>query len=150
VEREPPPRIPHTPVHAVLRSTLETALDVIVIVLLLMLLAITVEVLWRIGTLIVARETPYAMLVSHIVFVLVLAELYRTLIFYLREHRVSIALIVEVAIVTTLQHLLLSSAQAFDVQRVLGDSLLLLVLGALLAMERLFGRLSGATDTSAH
>ena len=150
MEREPPPRIPHTHVHAVLRSTLETALDVIVIVLLLMLLAITVEVLWRIGTLTVARDTPYATLVSHIVFVLVLAELYRTLIFYLREHRVSIALIVEVAIVTTLQHLLLSSAQEFDVERVLGDSVLLLVLGALLAMERFFGRLSGATDTSAH
>jgi uncharacterized membrane protein (DUF373 family) len=36
------------------------------------------------------ESTPYPTLLSHIVFVLILAELYRTLIVYLREHRVSV------------------------------------------------------------
>lgn len=43
------------------------------------------------------QNTPYPTLLSHIVFVLILAELYRTLIFYLREYCVSVVLIVEVA-----------------------------------------------------
>ena len=44
---------------------------------------------------------------GQIVYVLILAELYRTLIFYLREHRVSVALIMETAIVTTVNELIL-------------------------------------------
>jgi uncharacterized membrane protein (DUF373 family) len=84
------------------------------------------------------------------VFVLILAELDRTLIVYLREHRVSVALIVEVAIVSTVQDLMLKSAHEYDPQRVFGGALLLLVLGGLLALERYFGRLSGVSDTSAH
>jgi uncharacterized membrane protein (DUF373 family) len=126
------------------------AQDAVVVVLLVMLLAITVQALWKLGQMIFYESTPYPTLLSHIVFVLILAELYRTLIFYLREHRVSVALIVEVAIVSTVQDLMLKSAHEFEQQRVFGSALLLLVLGGLLALERYFGRLSGTSDTSAH
>jgi uncharacterized membrane protein (DUF373 family) len=59
-------------------------------------------------------------------------------------------LIVEVAIVSTVQDLMLKSAHEFGLQRVLGGALLLLVLGGLLALERYFGQLNGASDISAH
>jgi uncharacterized membrane protein (DUF373 family) len=144
------PTIPHTQIHRFLRRTLEMAQDAVVVVLMVMLLAITVQALWQLGRMIFYESTPYPTLLSHIVFVLILAELYRTLIFYLREHRVSVALIVEVAIVSTVQDVMLKSAHEFDLQRILGVALLLLVLGGLLALERHFGRLSGASDTSAH
>ena len=145
------PDIPHTQVHYLLRRTLETAQDAIVVVLLIMLLAVMGQTLWNLGLMIAQPGTKYPALVSQIVFVLILAELYRTLVFYLREHRVSVALIVEVAIVSTVQDLILKSAhEEFEVQRLLGSAVLLLVLGGLLASERYFGQLSGASDTSAH
>ena len=79
--------IPHTQVHYLLRRTLETAQDAIVVVLLIMLLAVMGQTLWNLGLMIVQPGTTYPTLVSQIVFVLILAELYRTLVFYLREHR---------------------------------------------------------------
>ena len=144
------PTIPHTQMHRFLRRILEMAQDVVVVVLMVMLLAITVQALWQLGQMIFYESTPYPTLLSHIVFVLILAELYRTLIFYLREHRVSVALIVEVAIVSTVQDVMLKSAHEFDLHRILGVALLLLVLGGLLALERYFGQVGGASDTSAY
>jgi uncharacterized membrane protein (DUF373 family) len=79
-----------------------------------MLLAVMVQALWQLGQMIVHYNTPYPNMLSHIVFVLILAELYRTLIFYLREYRVSVVLIVEVAIVSTMQALILKSAHEFE------------------------------------
>jgi uncharacterized membrane protein (DUF373 family) len=142
--------VPHTQVHDYLRRILETSQDVIVVVLLLMLLIMTLQALWKLAQMIFQESAPSPTVLSQIVFVLILAELYRTLIFYLREHRVSVALIVEVAIVVTVHDLILRWAHEYVEPRVLGSALLLLVLGGLLAMERYFGRLSGASDTSAH
>jgi uncharacterized membrane protein (DUF373 family) len=67
-------------------------------------------------------------------------ELYRLLIFYLREHRISVALAVEVALVTTLREVMVKEAHDLEWLRLLGVSLLLIVLGGLLAMERWMGR----------
>ena len=142
--------IPHTQVHHFLRRTLETAQDGIVVILLVMLLAVTVQALWKLAQMIFESTTSYSTVLSQVVFVLILAELYRTLIFYLREHRVSVTLIVEVAIVSTLQELILKSADHFDAARVYSSAVLLLVLGTLLAMERYFSRLNDTSDTSAH
>lgn len=142
--------IPHTQIHHVLRRGLETAQDAVVVLLLVMLLLVTLQALWRLGQMVLEPGTPASDVLSQVVFVLILAELYRTLIFYLREHRVSVALIVEVAIVSTVQELILKSAHHFEAARVYSSAALLLVLGALLAMERYFGRLSGTSDTSAH
>jgi hypothetical protein len=76
--------IPHTQVHRFLRRTLEQAQDVVVVVLMVLLLAITVQALWTLGQMIYDQNAPYPTLLSHIVFVLILVELYRTIIFYLR------------------------------------------------------------------
>ena len=52
-------------------------------------------------------------LLSEVVFVLILTEVYRLLIFYLREHRISVALTIEVALVSTLREVMLKGAHEF-------------------------------------
>ena len=85
------------------------------------------------------EEASTSQLLSEIVLVLILAELYRLLIFYLRDHRISVALTIEVALVSTLREVMLKGAHEFEGLRLLGISLLLVVLGGLLAMERRMG-----------
>jgi uncharacterized membrane protein (DUF373 family) len=98
----------------------------------------------------VAAATATPQLLSEIVYVLILTELYRLLIFYLREHRISVALTVEVALVSTLREVMLRGAHEFDWPRLAGLSLLLTVLGALLFLERWTGRrLNDPCDTDA-
>ena len=84
-------------------------------------------------------------------FVLILAELYRILIYYLREHRGAVALMVEVAIVSTLQDLILRNGHEFSMTRVYGSCRLLVVFAGLLIVERWFSHLRNEmTETSAH
>jgi uncharacterized membrane protein (DUF373 family) len=132
--------IPHTQVHALARRTLENAQDLVVIGLMVLVLVLSGQALWRLGGMAVLAEVAPARLLSEILFVLILTEVYRLLIFYLREHRVSVALAVEVALVSTLRELMLKGAIEFEWQRLLGLSLLLVVLGSLLALERWMGR----------
>jgi len=143
--------IPHTQIHGWLRRGLEMAQDAVVILLMLLLIAIALEALAHLARMtFVERATP-PVLLSEVVYVLILTELYRTLIYYLREHRVSVSLMLEVAIVSVLRDQILSTAQSPEWPRVLSGSLLLLVLGALLAVERWFARArSDASETSAH
>ena len=82
------------------------------------------------------EAAPTNLLLSEIIFVLILMEVYRLLIFYLREHRVSVVLTVEVALISTLQELMLKGAHEFEWPRLVALSLLLVVLGGLLALER--------------
>jgi uncharacterized membrane protein (DUF373 family) len=69
------------------------------------------------------------------VLVLILVELFRTMIFYLREHRVSVSLMLEVAVVSELREILLNPPTTLGTQ-VLGNALLLAVVGTLLLADR--------------
>jgi uncharacterized membrane protein (DUF373 family) len=79
-------------------------------------------------------------LLSEILFVLILTEVYRLLIHYLSDHRISVALTIEVALVSTLREVMLKGAHEYEWIRLLALSLLLAVLGGLLATERWMGR----------
>ena len=59
-------------------------------------------------------------LLSDIIFVLILMELYRLMIYYLREHRISVALTVEVALVSILREVMLKGAYGFEWLRLVG------------------------------
>lgn len=145
-----PRLIPHTQVHTALRRTLEHAQDVVVVVLMALLIGITARALWHLFTMAFLSSTAYPVLLSQVVFVLILTELYRTLVFYLREHRVSVALMVEVTIVSTLQDVILKHTHEFEWNRIVGDAVILTVLGGLLALERGLARTHQSSDTSAH
>lgn len=143
------PPVPHTQVHHVLRRSLELAQDVVVIGVMVMLLGIALLALVQLFRLAVMPSAPKVIL-GQIVYVLILTELYRTLIFYLREHRVSVALIMETAIVTTVNELVLIGHDG-PPQTYLALAALLLVLGGLLALDRWQARLrDDINHTSAH
>jgi uncharacterized membrane protein (DUF373 family) len=132
--------VPHTQIHMLVRRTLENLQDVIASLLMLLLILLALQTLWRIGRMAVVEAAATNQLLSEIIFVLILMEVYRLLIFYLREHRVSVALTVEVALISTLQELVLKGAHESEWLRLLGLSLLLVVLGGLLAAERWIAR----------
>jgi uncharacterized membrane protein (DUF373 family) len=142
--------VPHTQVHWAARRTLENLQDVIASLLIVLLFGLSLRVLWSLARSVVTGDATPSDLLSQIMFVLILTELYRLLIFYLREHRVSVALAVEVALVSTLREVMLRGAHEFDATRMMAVSLLLVVLGGLLAAERWMGRgRNGVCETDA-
>lgn len=123
-----------------MRRTLENLQDVIAALLIVLLFGLSLRALGRLAHVTLAEPGPTGQAISEVMFVLILMEVYRLLIFYLREHRVSVALAIEVALVSTLREVMLKGAHEFDAPRLLATSVLLVVLGALLAGERLIGR----------
>jgi uncharacterized membrane protein (DUF373 family) len=144
--RDEPRAIPHTQVHSLVRRTLETLQDVLATLLMALLLVLSLQALWWLARLAVVGLVATTELLSEIVYVLILMELYRLMIYYLREHRISVALMVEVALVSILREVMLKGAYEFEWPRLLGLSLLLGVLGGLLALERGMGRWRNETS----
>jgi uncharacterized membrane protein (DUF373 family) len=72
---------------------------------------------------------------SDILFLLILVELFRLLIIYLQEHRVSIGVAVEVSIVSVLREIIVRGVLETPWSQVLVACLFLLVLGALLIIR---------------
>ena len=101
--RDEPCATPHTQVHSLVRRTLEVLQDVVATLLMLLLLVLSLQALWRLAQMAIAGLAATTELLSDIIFVLILMELYRLMIYYLREHRISVALTVEVALVSILR-----------------------------------------------
>jgi len=72
---------------------------------------------------------------SDILFLLILVELFRLLIIYLQEQRVSIGVAVEVAIVSVLREVIVRGVLETNYSQVLATCAFLLVLGALLIVR---------------
>jgi uncharacterized membrane protein (DUF373 family) len=134
-----PGAVPYTQVHMLVRRALENLQDVIASLLMVLLILLAVQTIWRIGRMALVEGAPTNQLLSEIIFVLILMEVYRLMIYYLREHRVSVALTVQVALISTLQELVLKGAHESEWLRLVGLSLLLVVLGGLLTAERWMG-----------
>lgn len=128
--------VPHTQIHTLARQMLEHLQDVVAFLLMMLLLGLALQTLWRLAMMGFVEAAPMNQVLSEIIFVLILMEVYRLLVFYLREHRVSVVLTVEVALISTLQELMIKGAHEMEWLRIVGMSVLLLVLGGLLAMER--------------
>ena len=125
---------PHTDIHDVLRRAFELAQDAIVASLCVILLGVMAFSLWSLGRIAFVEMRPAAEVLSQIALILILVELFRSLIFYLREHRVSVTLMLEVAIVSEVREILLYPPAALGTQ-VYGNALLLAVLGGLLYLR---------------
>ena len=67
-----------------------------------------------------------------ILFVLVLVELFRLLLIYLEKHRISVATMVEVGIVSTLREVILRGALHIEWQQLLVVCAFILALGMVL------------------
>ena len=128
-------RPPHTDIHDVLRRVFELAQDAIVASLCAVLLVIMAYALWTLIQFTFVQLRKPSEVLSQVVLLLVLIELFRTLIFYLHEHRVSVALMLEVTIISELREVLLNPPIALGTQ-VYANALLLAVLGTLLYGDR--------------
>ena len=75
--------VPHTQVHTLVRRTLENLEDMIVFLLMALLLLLSLQSLWRLARMALSGSAASSQLLSEVVFVLILTEVYRLLIFYL-------------------------------------------------------------------
>ena len=78
------------------------------------------------------RGTDFALVVGDILFILVLLELFGLLLVYLAEHRVTVATMVEVGIVSTLREVILRGALHIEWQQLLVVCAFILALGMVL------------------
>lgn len=72
---------------------------------------------------------------ADILFLLILVELFRLMVIYLQEHRVSIGVAVEVSIVSILREVIVRGVLEAPASQILSACALLLVLGALLLIR---------------
>jgi uncharacterized membrane protein (DUF373 family) len=128
--------VAHTDIHYALSRYFEWAQDAIAASLAIIVLLVMAQALWTLALLALFQGREPRIVLPQIVLLLILVELFRTLIFYLREHRVAVGLMIEVALISVLRELLINPPGASSS----GDltvALVLLVLGALMVADRL-------------
>jgi uncharacterized membrane protein (DUF373 family) len=113
------------------RKYLELIQDVIVLGLCAALFIAMMIKLFHLGQ-VLLRDTDFSAVIADILFILVLIELYRLLIIYLDEHRISVSTMVEVGIVSTLREVILTGAMEVDWRQMLVMCAFILTLGLLL------------------
>ena len=114
-----------------LRKYLELVQDVIVLGLCAALFVAMLIKLFHLGKSLLGG-TDFSAVIADILFILVLIELFRLLIIYLEEHRVSVATMVEVGIVATLREVILKGAMQIEWRQMLVLCAFLLTLGVVL------------------
>jgi uncharacterized membrane protein (DUF373 family) len=128
--------------HAVTRRYLDLTQDVIVLGLCAMLFIAMGIKLVHLGERMM-QGTDFSLVIGDILFLLVLLELFRLLVIYLEEHRVSVSTMVEVGIVSTLREVILRGALHVDWRQLLVICGFILTLGVVL-------RYAGIRSTSSH
>ena len=91
------------------------------------------------------KPLNFQSITSDILSILILVELFRLLIVYLQEQRISIGSAVEVSLVSALREVLLEGVVAIPLDELLGISVFLIVLGGLLWLRAsMFEKFSSA------
>lgn len=114
--------------------TLEFIQDVIVVSLCIGLFSFMVIQVWDMF-LSLLPPLDFHVVTADILFLLILVELFRLLIIYLQEQRISIGVAVEVAIVSALREVIVKGVLETDWSQVLATCAFLLVLGVLLVLR---------------
>ena len=138
--------VPHTDVHRLIGGFLEHIQDIIVVALGIILFALMARTLQGMLEDIAAPELDFRTVISEVLFMLVMIELVRLLVIYLREHHVAVDVMVELGIVSTLREVVLRGVVELQWQEIIALALLLLALGLLLRFGdlRLRGPLQGS------
>jgi uncharacterized membrane protein (DUF373 family) len=117
--------------HAAVRKYLDLIQDVIVLGLCAMLFVAMGIKLFHLGQRMLTG-TDFSLVIGDILFLLVLLELFRLLLIYIEEHRVSVPTMVEVGIVSTLREVILRGALHVEWQQLLVVCAFILTLGTVL------------------
>ncbi len=83
----------------------------------------------------VLKPQNFQAITSDILFILILVELFRLLIIYLKEQRVSVGAALEVTLVSVLREVLVQGVLEISVPQILGTCAFLTVLGGLLFLR---------------
>src|SRR3981189_2195317 len=124
--------IPHTHVHRLTRHFLEPAQDVLVLAIGLALFGLMVRTIAWLILQIFKPTLDFRQVIAECLFMLVMVEVVRLLIVYLKEHRVAVDFMVELGIVATLREIVLRGLIDLQWAQVIAVSVFLLALGALL------------------
>ena len=141
----------HTDVHDRGSRLMELLQDSVVVLLNVTLLGMSLVFLYRVWTEIVAFGNLQEGL-SNIIFVVITIELYRLSVHYLSYHRVDLRILVEVGVSAIIQKVILIGVDEFTIQQLIGISLILLVLGAILGVhmyERRYAKPLTSADAEA-
>lgn len=114
--------------------SLEMIQDLIVILLCMGLFSLMVLQTWHMF-LSLLPPLDYHIVTADFLFLLILVELFRLLIIYLQEHRVSIGVAVEVSIVSVLREVIVRGVLETNWHQVLASCAFLMVLGFLLVVR---------------
>ena len=137
----------HTDVHERGSRVLELLQDTVVVLLNVTLLGMGFVFLYRVWAELVAFGDLQQGL-SDIIFVVITIELYRLSVHYLKDHRVDLNILVEVGVSAIIQKVILIGVDRYSMQQLVGISLLLAALGAILWIH-LHGRRATSPLTSA-
>jgi uncharacterized membrane protein (DUF373 family) len=124
--------IPHTHVHHLTRRFLEPAQDVLVLFIAIALFGLMVRTIAWMILQIFKPTLDFRQVIAEVLFMLVMVEVVRLVIIYLREHRVAVDFMVELGIVATLREIVLRGVTELAWQQVAALTAFLLALGALL------------------
>lgn len=125
-------RVPHTGVHGAVRRMLESTQDIIAAALAVVLFGVMLRALWMLALHVLAPTLSFRLVIAEALFILVLIELQRLLIIYLRDHHVSVDVMVEISLVAALREVALLGIVEVDAVRLLAVTAFVLVLGVLL------------------
>jgi uncharacterized membrane protein (DUF373 family) len=138
----------HTDVHDKGSRLMELLQDAMVVLLNVTLLGMGFVFLYRVWIEIVAFGDLQEGL-SNIIFVVITIELYRLSVHYLKYHRVDLNILVEVGVSAIIQKMILVGVDKFTIQQLIGISLILVALGAILwvhVRERRYDKLLASPD----
>jgi len=124
--------IPHTHVHRLTRHFLEPAQDILVLAVGLTLFGLMIRTIAWLVVQIFKPKLNFREVMAEVLFMLVMVEVVRLVISYLKEHRVAVDFMVELGIVATLREIVLRGVTDLAWQQVLALTMFVLALGALL------------------
>ena len=118
-------------IHDIFRRLLENIQDIIVIVICMLLFALMIRIILGLaGSL--AGQLNFQYIASELIYILVLVEIYRLLIIYLREHRIAVDIMIEVGIVSILREIILHGVLGINALSIMALSFFLVALMLLL------------------
>jgi uncharacterized membrane protein (DUF373 family) len=121
----------YTRIHDIFRRLLENIQDIIVIGICVVLFVLMLKVM---GSLALSLYEPldFRVIAGELIYILVLVEIYRLLIIYLREHRIAVDIMIEVGIVSALREIILLGVLEIDPWKIIAVSVLFIALLLLL------------------
>jgi len=125
---------------------LEHAQDVIVVGLAVVLFAVMIRNLITLGRYVLGPMISVRDILGQALFMMMLIELLRLLVLYLRDHHVAVDVMVETSIVATLREVILRDVVELPPLTVAAVALFVATLGLLLRFGDLRGRSPGGRD----